>query len=411
MKKNYLLMGLLAMGLCVATSCSSDDDNETKDENNESTKELTEAEAQNLDYTSANAAAWGNYAVNVANLLAQDSRDLYNQWNNSYAAAFKSHNASVTGFNSALECVEQIIDGCIDIATEVGSAKIGEPVQLYKDGKTTQALYAVESWYSWHSRDDYKNNILSIVNTLLGQRITGDPSNYDRSQASQNSIIVKCMQSNALRQPSITVWQNACDAWTAIHNIPQPFRNNINSAESESAIDACAALSESLEALKSAILDNMSEETAQAIVNQFVDVVAMPTYQELVAKNQVLQQAVSAFQANPSNQTFALAAEAWLNARAPWETSEAFLFGPVAELGLDPNMDSWPLDVVAISNLLISQQWSDMNWSGEYEATDEDDPDASSEHAKAIEAAQSVRGYHTLEFLLFKNGTPRTIAQ
>ena len=40
----------------------------------------------------------------------------------------------------------------------------------------------------------------------------------------------------------------------------------------------------------------------------------------------------------------------------PWEQSEAFLFGPVDILGLDPNMDSWPLDQVAIVNILNSRQ-------------------------------------------------------
>ena len=30
------------------------------------------------------------------------------------------------------------------------------------------SLYAVESWYSWHSRDDYTNNIYSIRNAYYG---------------------------------------------------------------------------------------------------------------------------------------------------------------------------------------------------------------------------------------------------
>lgn len=37
-----------------------------------------------------------------------------------------------------------------------------------------------------------------------------------------------------------------------------------------------------------------------------------------------------------------------------------------------------------------------MQWSGNF-----------SEEDKAIGAAQSVRGYHTLEYLLFKDGQPR----
>ena len=47
-----------------------------------------------------------------------------------------------------------------------------------------------------------------------------------------------------------------------------------------------------------------------------------------------------------------------------------------------------------------------MEWTGQYEEPDEDNPSA---RAEAIEAAQSLRGFHTLEYLLFKNGAPRTV--
>lgn len=392
MKKNYFLMGLLAVGLCLSTvSCSDDDD-----------KGLTEEEAQNLEYTTDNAAAWGNYAVNVAMLLTNDSQTLYEAWENNFATAFKNH-TDASGYSSANACVQQIIEGCIDIANEVGTAKIGEPYDYWTAGRKNQALYAVESWYSWHSRDDYKNNILSIANSILGIRLEGNPSKFDYMSVVKNdnmapNIIVICMKDNNLRVPSIAVWRNICEAWTAIDNIPQPFRNNIGSAETEEAMEACAALVESLESLNSAIAANMDEADCQAIINQFVDAVAMPTYKDLVEKNKELLATVKALQANPSNNAFAAACEAWLAARQPWETSEAFLFGPVSELGLDPNMDSWPLDAIGIANLLQSQKWAEMEWSGDY---DEDN--------QAIEAAQSLRGFHTLEYLLFKDGLPRTV--
>ena len=392
MKKNYFLMSLLALGLCFTTvSCSDDDDNG-----------LTEEEAQNLEYTTDNAAAWGNYAVNVAMLLTNDSQTLYEAWKNNFATAFKNH-TEASGYSSANACVQQIIEGCIDIANEVGTAKIGEPYDYWTAGRKNQALYAVESWYSWHSRDDYKNNILSIANSVLGIRLEGDPSKFDYMSVVKNdnmapNIIVICMKDNNLRIPSIAVWRNICEAWTAIDNIPQPFRNNIGSAETEEAMEACAALVESLESLNSVIATNMDEADCQAIINQFVNAVAMPTYKDLVEKNKELLATVKALQANPSNNAFAAACEAWLAARQPWETSEAFLFGPVSELGLDPNMDSWPLDAIGIANLLKSQKWSDMEWSGDY---DEDN--------EAIEQAQSLRGFHTLEYLLFKDGLPRTV--
>lgn len=380
------------------TSCSDDDDDDNKGE-------VVDAygDAENLEYNSENAAAWGNYAVNVAKLLNDDSQALYNEWNNSFAKDFKAHNAA-SGYKSAVDCVNQILEGCIDIANEVGTAKIGEPVDYWTSNKKTQALYAVESWYSWHSRDDYKNNILSIANSLLGQPITGSPAKYDYKTAmsngslTQNSVIVKCMSNDKLRAASIAVWQNVGKAWSAIDAIPQPFRNNIGSKEAADAMDACAELVKSLEELNGLVADNLSEKDCQAIVDQFVDKVALPTYKDLAEKNKALLEAVQALQKSPSNATFEKACEAWLASRQPWETSEAFLFGPVSEFGLDPNMDSWPLDQEGIVQVMKEQKWSSFQWSGEYD-----------EESEAIEAAQSLRGFHTLEYLLFKDGKARTV--
>ena len=403
MKKYLLIISILALGLGFA-SCSDSDNNDN------GSKDITEDEAQNLDYTSENAAAWGNYAVNVVRLLANDSKNLYDEWNKSFAAAFKGHTAS-SGYNTAIECVQEIIAGSIDIATEVGTAKIGEPVGYWNDGQRNKALYAVESWYSYHSREDYMNNILSVANSIIGANINIENNvpltDSYKDLANANSIYTKGLQSETLSPLVEDVWQKIVAAHNAIWQIPQPFRNNINSAKAVAAMDACAHLTASLEALNASIEKaSLSEQDAQAIVNQWVDVVVLPTYKDLVEKNNALQTAVNTLQKSPSNAAFETACNAWIAARKPWESSEAFLFGPVAELGLDPNMDSWPLDAVGIANLLKSQRWSEMEWTGLYEEPDEDNPSA---RAEAIEAAQSLRGFHTLEYLLFKNGAPRTV--
>lgn len=403
MKINILshkqIMGFLScLMLCsvsfTAVSCSDDDDNK-----NGGNKDLTEEEAQAIDYTSEYADAWGNYTLNVAKLLADDSKKLYDEWNNGFANDFKNHTAA-SGYSSAIACVQQIIEGCEDIANEVGTSKIGEPVDFWTGGQQNKALYAVESWYSWHSRDDYKNNIKSIANSLLGERLTTSPDKFEYNPATVNqaSVIAKCMMNNNLRPQSIKVWKAVCAAWTAIDNIPQPFRNNIGSDEAATAMEACATLNTELETLEGLISSNLSEEDAQAIVDRFVDNVALPTYKVLAEKNESLLSAVRAFKNSPSNAAFEAACTAWLEAREPWETSEAFLFGPVSKLGLDPNMDSWPLDAIGIANLLKSQNWAEMEWNGSYD-----------EENEAIQAAQSLRGYHTLEFLLFKDGKARTV--
>lgn len=56
-----------------------------------------------------------------------------------------------------------------------------------------------------------------------------------------------------------------------------------------------------------------------------MDVVVLPTYSDLKAGNQALFDAVETFRTSPSNANFKACATAWLAARTPWETSEAFL--------------------------------------------------------------------------------------
>ena len=382
MKKNFFYAMALALGLAfTATACSDDEENGT-------------VNPGDIEYNSENAASWHNYMRNVAALLKTDATHLYDSWSTSYkggadfATSFKEHKGAYD-FSSAWNCIEQIIDGCVEIANEVGETKIGDPYNKYMANHVTEALYAVESWYSWHSRDDYTNNIYSIRNAYYGS-LDG--------KVSGNSVSKLVAGVNAELDAKVSAAIAA--AASAIQAIPQPFRNNINSQETVAAIKACEELESVLDKeLKPYIRDNSainSNEALDPIVGNYVEVVVLPTYKELKEKNSALYDAVVALADNPSNRAFETACHAWITAREPWEESEAFLFGPVDELGLDPNMDSWPLDQNAIVQILNSQKWSDLEWS-------EGDDDAK------VESAQNVRGFHTLEFLLFKDGKPRTV--
>lgn len=387
MRKNLFYTAILALGMMYSfAACSDDDPTPTPD--NGGDEDSTE-----LLYNSENASSWGNYMYNVANLLKNDATTLYDAWNDSYeggasyASLFKEHNNSTYG--SAINCIQEIVEGCITIAGEVGDAKIGDPYNLYMQGNTTQALYAVESWYSWHSRDDYTNNIYSIRNAYYGS--------LDGS-VNEHSIAALIASTDADRDTAMkAAIKNAADA---IQAIPQPFRNNINSDEAVAAMEACSDLEAALDDLSRYVQATFSADSydaiLDAIVDNYVDAVVLPTYKALKDENTALYNAVVAFRDAPTDASFSAACDAWLTAREPWEKSEAFLFGPVDALGLDPNMDSWPLDQDGIVQILNSGNYDELNW------TDGDTEDA-------IEAAQSVRGYHTLEYLLFMNGEPRKV--
>lgn len=379
MKKKLMYLAAAAAVACMSAACSSDSNDEPG----------TSPAAKDIDYTAANANSWHNYMTHVARLLKNDAESLYNAWavsyngGEAYAATFRNHNSATYG--SAKVCVGEILDGCIDIANEVGTAKIGEPYDLYAAGRREEALYAVESWYSWHSREDYCNNIHSIRNSYLG---TLDGS----CGAASMSALVK--SADPALDAAVTA---AIDkAARAIRAIPSPFRNNIDCSEAASAMSACAELDNVIDSRLKPFFDTLEGHDAEldAIVAAYVDNVVLPTYRQLLERNTALLEATQALGANRTDAAFETACAAWLDAREPWEKSEAFLFGPVAALGLDPNMDSWPLDQDAIVSHLTSGHLDDLDWSD----TDTDEK---------IESAQNIRGYHTLEFLLFKDGNPR----
>lgn len=393
MKKSFFYVAALFLGLSfVGTSCSSDDNGDYNWE--------YDGDDANLDCTPERVNSWANYMRATAILLQDDATNLYNYWNDSYdggasyATIFTQHNTSV--YSSAISCIEQIIDGCVDIASEVGAQKIGDPVSKWNANDREGALYAVESWYSWHSRDDYRNNIYSIRNAYYGSRNGVVASNSISALISQHDAALDTKVKNAISAAADAIW-----------NIPDPFRNNIASEKSEAAMDACAALETVLDnELKVYILNNLaSNSQLDAIISTYVQDVVLPTYRDLKAAVDALYSATVTFGNNPSDANFSACADAWLAAREPWETSEAFLFGPVADKGLDPNMDSWPLDQDAIVQVLRSGRYDQMQWAGDFEDAEESD----TQHAQDIASAQSKRGFHTLEFLVFKDGLARKI--
>lgn len=75
------------------------------------------------------------------------------------------------------DAAEEIIQGCIDIADEVGNTKIGRPV----NGSSTEDKNYIESPYSLNSIVDFTDNIISIQNAYTGSN-AGDASISDYIQ-------------------------------------------------------------------------------------------------------------------------------------------------------------------------------------------------------------------------------------
>ena len=139
--------------------------------------------------------------------------------------------------------------------------------------------------------------------------------------------------------------------------------------------------------------DGKDNEVYAAIIDNYVDRTILPTYKSLKEEAKKLNQLVEKFKDEPTQSNLEAACQQWKETRVPWEESEAFLFGPVANQQIDPHLDSWPLNQTNINAIL----------SGSIKWTDEDGEQL--EDGSSMGAA--TLGFHTLEYLLFENGKPR----
>ncbi len=135
----------------------------------------------------------------------------------------------------------------------------------------------------------------------------------------------------------------------------------------------------------------------EAIVKQYLNHTVYPTYANLAEKTEKLVENLEALKANKTQANMNSATVTFLEARKWWEMSEAFLFGAASDFGIDPHIDSWPLDEDAFNNLMASPNMIAAL------ATDEDGMVAGEQLGNAL------LGFHGIEFILFREGQPRNV--
>lgn len=124
--------------------------------------------------------------------------------------------------------------------------------------------------------------------------------------------------------------------------------------------------------------------TNQEIINHVSYNVILATYNDLATEAAKLSSAVDALAANPSTETLTAAQNAWRATRIPWESSEAFLFGPVDSLGIDPMLDTWPLNKLDLDAVLAGNRTITTDF--------------------VRDLGANLQGFHTIEYLLFGEG-------
>ena len=135
----------------------------------------------------------------------------------------------------------------------------------------------------------------------------------------------------------------------------------------------------------------------EAIVKQYLNHTVYPTYANLAEQTEKLVDNLEALKANKTQANVNAATVTFLEARKWWEMSEAFLFGAASDFGIDPHIDSWPLDEDAFNNLMASPNMIAAL------ATDEDGMVAGEQLGNAL------LGFHGIEFILFREGQPRNV--
>jgi len=109
--------------------------------------------------------------------------------------------------------------------------------------------------------------------------------------------------------------------------------------------------------------------------------VILRTYEELNIKTQSLASTLAVLETNPTSQGLDASRQAWRDTRVPWEQSEGFLFGPVDQQGIDPAIDSWPVNETDLDAVLNGSQPLTKSYIDGLDGT--------------------LKGFHTIEYLLF----------
>lgn len=141
----------------------------------------------------------------------------------------------------------------------------------------------------------------------------------------------------------------------------------------------------------------------QNIVNNYVNNVVYPTYTNLANETWNLYDGLVSLQTKLTAGTLTdsdidAVCETFLKARAYWEESEAWLYGPADVLGIDPHIDTWPLDRSELATLLSGENYSKL------------EGEAGIEYVSSQNQGASQLGFHGVEFVLFRNGENRSAA-
>lgn len=137
-----------------------------------------------------------------------------------YGWSMKNAGEGGSLYKTYQEAAEDLVQGCIDIADEVGNTKIGRPA----NGSSEDDKNYIESPYSLNSINDFTGNIISIRNA------------YSGSNAGDASISDYIKRVNPELDKKVKEQIESCIA--LIKKIPEPFAKSATGPEADAAVTA-----------------------------------------------------------------------------------------------------------------------------------------------------------------------------
>lgn len=141
-----------------------------------------------------------------------------------------------------------------------------------------------------------------------------------------------------------------------------------------------------------------SNAVFMAIADRFVNHTVIPTYTSLSDYTEQLVEDLAALKSETTQANLDKACETFLTARAWWEKSEAFLWGAATDFGIDPHIDTWPLDLVGLKEALMN--------SAQIDGLAGEDGDVYA----GEKLGPSLLGFHGIEYVLFYEGKNREVS-
>lgn len=142
------------------------------------------------------------------------------------------------------------------------------------------------------------------------------------------------------------------------------------------------------------VVNSPNPADADASIDKIIESIGhnviLATYQDLANNTEKLVASLDQLKFSPSEENLQSMRFAWRDSRRAWEQTEAFLFGPVDTQGLDPALDSWPVNKADLDAVLNSGNTLNLDF-----VTALDD---------------TLHGFHTIEYLIFGNNNDKPLS-